>query len=78
MSILIPSIVLIFSLLALYVGIAGICDLFIKLICFWGEVIWKDVPRASWEFRPYGWGLVAFVVGFAGVIWSTVRLAIMI
>lgn len=78
MSILTPSIVLVISLFALYIGIAGIIDLFIKLISFWGEVIWKDVGRASWNFRPYGWGLVAFVVGFAGVIWSTVRLAIMI
>jgi hypothetical protein len=72
----IPLIVLALSLPLLYVGIGSILSLIIKVICFWGEVIWKDVDRASWEFKPSGFGLVAFVVGLAGMLWSVIVLAI--
>lgn len=73
---LIPLIVLAISLLFLYVGIQGIVHLFICVISFWGEVIWKDVKSIKYSFKAGGLGLVAFVLGLAGTLWSVIVLAI--
>lgn len=73
---ILPLIVLAISLLFLYVGISGILLLLINVISFWGKVIWKDVDRAEWSFKAGGLGLVAFVVGLAGMLWSVIVLAI--
>lgn len=72
---MLPVIILILSLFFLYGGISGILLLFIKVISFWGEVNWKNPERISYNFKASGLGLVAFVVGFAGTIWSVIVLA---
>ena len=72
----IPLIVLAISLVFLYVGISSIIHLFIQVISFWAEVIWKDVSKINYSFKAGGLGLVCFVLGLAGMLWSVIVLAI--
>jgi hypothetical protein len=71
-----PVIILTISLIFLYVGIKGMGDLLITVISFWGRVMWKSPDKIEWDFNFAGPGLVAFVLGMAGMLWSVIVLAI--
>jgi hypothetical protein len=66
------------SLLLLYIGIQGIISLWLAVICFWGRVSFREPANIEYNFKPGGSGLIAFVLGFAGTLWSVIFLAIKI
>ena len=76
-SLLAAFLVLLVSMWLVYVGIRGMINLFLAVVCFWGKVIWKDVGRIEYSFKPGGAALVAFVVGLAGLLWAVIRLAML-
>jgi hypothetical protein len=69
-------VILFWSLVLLYFGTAHILALLVDVICFWGKVNWKKPDTISYSFTSGGWKVAAFVLGFAGMLWSVIVLAI--
>jgi predicted Co/Zn/Cd cation transporter (cation efflux family) len=69
-------VILVWSMLLFIIGIAHILALFVDLMCFWGKVNFKKPERIEYKFTAGGWKVAAFVLGFAGTLWSVIVLAI--
>lgn len=68
-------VILIFSLLLFWYGTSNVVTIFLRMFCFWGEVAWDKPTRIKYVFN-LTYGLISFVIGFVGVLYSVIALAI--
>lgn len=72
---LIPIIVLLVSVFFISIFIGNVLNVFIELPCFWGRVAFRSPQKIEYKFTIPYWNILLGIFGFAGLLWSVIKLA---
>lgn len=70
--------VLLASIYLIFIFFMHVVGVWLSVVTFWGRVAWRNPEKISYEFKFDRLVVIAGIIGAAGILWSVIKLAVLL